>query len=110
MIYFLHAASVNLVKIGFSFNPEDRANTLRLLSPVSLEIIGILYGDRDEEIRLHKRFSHLRAHGEWFHATEELKCFAALETMLRLWHEASAEARQEFLDRIDTPVFDRSAA
>lgn len=30
--------------------------------------------------------------------------------LMAAWNKASAEARQEFLDRIDTPVFDRSAA
>lgn len=30
--------------------------------------------------------------------------------LMTAWNKASAEARQEFLDRIDTPVFDRSAA
>ena len=30
--------------------------------------------------------------------------------LMSAWNKASAEARQEFLDRIDTPVFDRSAA
>jgi len=30
--------------------------------------------------------------------------------LMSAWNKASAEARQEFLERIDTPVFDRSAA
>lgn len=30
--------------------------------------------------------------------------------LMSAWNKASAEARQEFLDRIDIPVFDRSAA
>jgi len=30
--------------------------------------------------------------------------------LMAAWNKASAEARQEFLERIDTPVFDRSAA
>lgn len=30
--------------------------------------------------------------------------------LMAAWNKASAEARQEFLSRIDTPVFDRSAA
>lgn len=33
-----------------------------------------------------------------------------VEALMAAWNKASAEARQEFLDRIDTPVFDRSAA
>lgn len=31
-------------------------------------------------------------------------------TLMSAWNKASAEARQEFLDRIDAPVFDRNAA
>jgi hypothetical protein len=110
MIYFLSAPSVNLAKIGFSVEPEGRIKSLRLLSPVPLEIIGMIPGDFEQERALHARFLHLRSHGEWFHATAELRDFVSVETLSFLWAEASAEARQEFLERIDTPVFDRSAA
>jgi ParB family chromosome partitioning protein len=33
-----------------------------------------------------------------------------VEALMSAWNKASAEARQDFLARIDTPVFDRSAA
>lgn len=110
MIYFLSASSVNLIKIGFSCSPEERLKALRLLSPVSLEIIGMIPGGADREHELHARFSHLRSHGEWFHATTELRDFVSLETLIFLWEEAGETARQRFRELIDTPVMDRSAA
>jgi len=110
MIYFLGAAPVNLIKIGFSSAPEERLKALRLLSPVSLEIVGMIPGFAEREREIHAQFEHLRSHGEWFHATEELKQFAWLETMLHLWEQACPAARQRFRELIDTPVFDRSAA
>lgn len=42
--------------------------------------------------------------------TEEEVREKQVEALMAAWNKASAEARQEFLDRIDTPVFDRSAA
>lgn len=42
--------------------------------------------------------------------TEEEVREKQVEALMAAWNKASAEARQEFLDRIDTPVFDRNAA
>lgn len=109
-VYFLHAPSVNLIKIGHSADPELRFQQLRLMSPVPLEVIGMIPGGYELEQELHNKFAHLQSHGEWFHATEELKMFAWLETMISLWNEMDEKSRQSFRELIDTPVFDHSRA
>jgi hypothetical protein len=109
-VYFLHAPAVNLIKIGRSIDPDRRLAELKLLSPVDLEIMGMIDGGSLKEAELHAKFKHLHSHGEWFHATEELKLFAWLETMLCLWNKACPEARALFLADIHAPVSERSAA
>lgn len=109
-VYFLHAPSVNLIKIGRSSDPERRFAEVRLISPVSLDVVGVIDGGSDVEAALHQKFSHLRSHGEWFHATADLMRFAVVESLMSAWNKAGKEARDEFLSRIDTPVFDRGAA
>ena len=99
-VYFVHAPSVNLIKIGRSFDPERRFTELRLLSPVSLEVIGMIPGDSRKETELHTKFSALHSHGEWFFASKELIKFAHLETLDTKWMQATPDARQEFLCRI----------
>ena len=105
-VYFLLASSVNLIKIGRSGDPETRFEQLRLLSPVPLEIVGLIEGGSAVEAALHQRFDHLHSHGEWFHATNELRRFAWFATMESLWNRGSKGWREEFLSRIDTPVMD----
>lgn len=106
-VYFVHAPSVNLLKIGRSADPDRRFHELRLLSPVPLVVIGVVNGGSSVEAEFHKRFDHLRSHGEWFHATGELVRFAQTESLASAWNAASPDARQEFLLRIEQPVMDR---
>lgn len=99
-VYFLYAPSVNLMKIGRSVEPERRFAELRLLSPVPLEVFGVIDGGAEKEFELHQRFSHLHSHGEWFHATAELKDFASVEAMLCLWGKTDSRAREIFLSSV----------
>lgn len=108
-VYFLLASSVNLIKIGRSGDPETRFEQLRLLSPVPLEVIGIIEGGSAVEADLHQQFNHLHSHGEWFHAAHELRRFAWAATMESWWNRGSKEWREEFLSRVDTPVMDAAA-
>jgi hypothetical protein len=72
-IYFLHAPGVDLIKIGWSeVEPSSRLKGLRAGSPVPLEPIGIIFGDRTFERRLHRKFAASRMHGEWFRPSERL--------------------------------------
>lgn len=106
-VYFLYAQTVNLMKIGTSRDPEKRILSVRLISPVPVEVFAIMEGGRDLESQLHDKFHHLHSHGEWFHATQELRNFAALSGLMYRWSQASQAVRAEFLSRIDKPIMDR---
>lgn len=71
--YFVYAGAANLIKIGSSDDPVRRFTELRLISPVPLRVLGVVADERYPERELHERFNHLRCHGEWFHATADLR-------------------------------------
>ncbi len=70
-IYFIK--SKNLVKIGFSQDLKNRCATLKTMSPISPQLIYTLKGSVDKEKEIHRRFNHLRHHGEWFRYTDEIR-------------------------------------
>ena len=47
--------------------------------PFPIEVIATIPGGYAKERELHNRFSRIRAHGEWFHATDELCAY--IETL-----------------------------
>lgn len=107
-VYFLHAPSVSRLKIGRSIDIERRLSELRLLSPVALHLIGAIPGGSTLEAVLHKRFTHIRLHGEWFDASDDLLSFAHEQVLIAAWNAAGTEARNRFRDYIDTPVMDNA--
>lgn len=69
MIYFIHAAEANRVKIGYTKNQESlklRMAALQTGSPFPLYLIGAMNGDRRMERGLHDFFDKDRVSGEWF--------------------------------------------
>lgn len=109
-VYFLDAPSVNRIKIGTGIAPEDRLQAVRLMSPVPIELIGLIIGGRSREAELHKKFAEYRAHGEWFEGADYVREQISLLLLEDAWNAAGPEAREEFLLRIDAPVVDRGAA
>lgn len=65
-VYVIHAPEVRRVKIGYTTDPAQRLATLRTGSPVRLQIVKLIRGDKNEEARLHFRFRDKRLDGEWF--------------------------------------------
>lgn len=65
-VYFLHAESTRLVKVGVSTGVENRIRSLQCVSPVRLILLGTFKGGRHTERDLHLRFEKHRSHGEWF--------------------------------------------
>lgn len=63
-VYFLRCA--DLVKIGFSREPDVRARNLGTMSPLGLEMVGLHPGTLQDEAMLHEMFASRRLHGEWF--------------------------------------------
>jgi len=70
-IYFVEGA--DLIKIGISEDAEKRFKKLQAENAVPLTLLGCIRGDVYREKALHEKFAHLRSHGEWFQATDELR-------------------------------------
>ena len=72
-LYAIEAQASGLVKIGSSEDPHHRFKTIQAMSPEMLEmrIVSPVDG-RELEKSFHKRFAHLRHHGEWFRQKQEL--------------------------------------
>lgn len=73
MIYFV--SQNKHLKIGYSNDPAFRVKCLQTSSPIKLKLIATMPGDSKTESGLHYMFNHLRARGEWFRYTDELKLF-----------------------------------
>ena len=58
------------VKIGKSIDPERRLKVMQSGSPIKLKIVAVLEGDFEKEY--HDRFKHLKVHGEWFEAHQDI--------------------------------------
>jgi hypothetical protein len=74
-VYFIGPALSGPVKIGSSGAPARRLKSLQAGSPVPLALLAH-FADPDAmsaEKALHRRFSALRLHGEWFQRTPELE-------------------------------------
>tara|TARA_Y100000034_G_scaffold113299_1_gene148167 strand:- start:333 stop:647 length:315 start_codon:yes stop_codon:yes gene_type:complete len=74
-IYFFKEEAIGSVKIGLSYDVPKRLEQIQMYSPQRLKFSGHLPGNLAKEKEIHKRFSHLRIHGEWFHLDEELSAF-----------------------------------
>lgn len=74
MIYFIRSYN-KFIKIGVSTEPIDRLKVLQTGNPTGLHLQATMLGEFQTEKGLHEMFSHLRAKGEWFRYTDELKWF-----------------------------------
>lgn len=72
LVYLIAADISGLIKIGSAVDPQARLRTLQTGSPEPLRLIDTRPGGEAHERELHRRFSHLRAHGEWFHPDADL--------------------------------------
>jgi len=75
LIYFLKNPETGLVKIGYSARHTTRIREITNSEGVQLVGIGVLAGDLSSEKELHRRFAHLRCHGEWFRYENDLEAF-----------------------------------
>jgi hypothetical protein len=75
VVYFLEGVGGHVIKIGFSSSPLERLKQLQPGCPFRLRLLATMSGGQATEILLHRKFDHLRLHGEWFSATEEILSF-----------------------------------
>lgn len=74
VVYFLRAGE--FVKIGKATgSASSRVSQLKTGCPFPIEVMATIPGGIDKEHSLHQQFSHIRAHGEWFHAHPSLLSF-----------------------------------
>lgn len=78
-VYFIQSELGGPIKIGVSVDPKSRMAEIQRMSPFKLRILKTIEGDYSAESALHKRFSHLRLHGEWFEPADELLNFIAAD-------------------------------
>lgn len=109
-VYFVSARDLDMIKIGYAFNPVHRYKTLRIFSPVPLTLEGAIPGGYDKERELHKKFALARSHGEWFRMCPgiqaEIDASSRPEKFtwahVRRWLKTLAEA-DEGLERREPP-------
>lgn len=79
-VYFLQGPS-GPIKIGVArWSIGSRMAEIQFMCPDRLELIGCIRGaGQKDEKALHRKFSHLRLHGEWFEPARELLNFIATE-------------------------------
>jgi hypothetical protein len=65
-IYAIRSGKSNLIKIGFSVEPQSRLKELQIGSPSKLELLQTWPGTRSDEKRIHLFLKKNRVHGEWF--------------------------------------------
>jgi hypothetical protein len=71
--YFIHGADA--IKIGKSLNPRGRMAELQVGSGCELKLLLAVPYDRLPEASAHRKFKHLRLHGEWFRPEQDLLDF-----------------------------------
>jgi len=66
-LYFIQGENGGPVKIGVSENVNQRLAQHQIGSPIKLVIIYTRFGSsKKEETKIHKKYSALHLHGEWF--------------------------------------------
>jgi hypothetical protein len=74
-VYFIMAAALDRVRIGYTADPDRRPGELVRSSPVLLEYAALLPGSREDESWLQYRFRHLNTHDDWFVYNDELRAY-----------------------------------
>jgi hypothetical protein len=92
VVYFVRQNGSMRVKIGTAHYARVNARLAELqrMNPEPLELLGACMGGQPLEADLHRRFAHLRAHGEWFEAAPELMLLIAALTL-----RPSGDSREE---------------
>ena len=71
-VYFVFCESAQRVKIGIASDLERRTKAIATQSPVEVRLLGAITGNQATETKIHRKFNHLKHHGEWFDMTPEL--------------------------------------
>jgi DNA-binding XRE family transcriptional regulator len=83
MIYFIKQG--DYVKIGFTNRFKNRLNQLQVSSPIKLEVLAIIEGEKTNEKNMQEKFKHISTNGEWFMYCDELKSYIDLLDNSLMW-------------------------
>ncbi len=97
-VYFVECQG--WVKIGVAVEPKVRFSGQRSFNPFPLTVLKIIDGGFWEEENWHKKFNHLRGHGEWFKGEPEL--LHAIENANVSKDYVHIELPAKFQDWLDT--------
>ena len=76
-VYFVLCPELNLLKIGWTQNPPERFQALRVGMPYPIAMLTARAGSRADEAALHARYQDMRVSGEWFRYRPRLRRFVA---------------------------------
>ncbi len=97
--YFIEYPGTNLVKIGQAKYFVDRFAQLKTASPVDPKVLCVFRGSKHER-DFHRRFDHLRHHGEFYHFTQELQEYIFSEKLSKdRMNREEAEAMSPRIER-----------
>lgn len=77
VVYFLEAAGLDRVKIGWSIKHSNRQKDIQSCCPVTLQVVHTEPGGRPREQALHLQFAADRLHGEWFTFSDAIRNYVA---------------------------------
>lgn len=71
-VYFIVDESHQLLKIGYSKDPEQRLNQLKTANSGKLILAKVIRGDQKTERDYHKLFARYKIRREWFCLSPEI--------------------------------------
>lgn len=98
MTYVIEYPGTNLIKIGQAKYFVDRFAQLKTGSPVDPVVLCVFRGAKHER-DFHKRFDHLRHHGEFYHYTPEIKAYLFSDELAE--HRITREEAEKLSPRIE---------
>ena len=106
MIYIVK--QLNYVKIGYTSRFKKRIQELQVASPVKLEVIALIKGDKSDEKNYHDAFKHLSSNGEWFVYNDEIERFAEALDKDLMWKYGLIEEKISPIGLIKQTRFEKN--
>lgn len=73
VVYCVRSTLSGYLKIGTTKHVRQRLSAIATATGGKIEIVGMLPGDAEAELVLHKRFAAHRKLGEWFDDVQEIR-------------------------------------
>jgi|SRR5579862_9053934 len=96
--YVIEYPGTNLIKIGQAKYFVDRFAQLKTGSPVDPVVLCVFRGSKHER-DFHRRFNHLRHHGEFYHFTPEVRKYIFSDELSE--HRMTREEAEAMSPRIE---------